>query len=93
MIGRAAEVLFTKTAQGSKLFTDVHDWAAQYVGYAADNGITQGAGNGLSTQTAICRISTRRCSLTARSTFGSDYIPADLADMIRRIQRNRRVEG
>ena len=32
MIGRTTEVLFAKTAQGSKLFTDVHDWVAQYVG-------------------------------------------------------------
>ena len=47
MIGRAAEEFFGKTAQGSNPFTDVPDWAAPYVGYAADNGITQGVGGGL----------------------------------------------
>ena len=47
MIGRTAEMLFAKTVQGSNPFTDVPDWAAPYVGYAADNGITQGVGGGL----------------------------------------------
>jgi hypothetical protein len=47
MIGRAAERFFEATAQGTNPFTDVPDWAAPYVGYAAANGITQGVGGGL----------------------------------------------
>ena len=47
MIGRAAEAFFGVTAQGDNPFTDVPDWAAPYVGYAAANGITQGVGNNL----------------------------------------------
>ncbi|MCL2045356.1 MAG: S-layer homology domain-containing protein [Oscillospiraceae bacterium] len=46
MIGRSAEVFFGVTAQGSNPFNDVPDWAAPYVGYAADNNITQGVGGG-----------------------------------------------
>jgi hypothetical protein len=46
MIGRAAEVFFGKTAQGDNPFTDVPDWAAPYVGYAAETGITNGVGGG-----------------------------------------------
>lgn len=45
MIGRAAEVFFGVTAHGANPFTDVPDWAAPYVGYAADNGITHGVGD------------------------------------------------
>jgi hypothetical protein len=47
MIGRTAEVFFDVTAKGTNPFSDVPDWAAPYVGYAADNGITQGVGGGL----------------------------------------------
>jgi hypothetical protein len=47
MIGRAAETFFGVTAQGANPFIDVPDWAAPYVGYAADNGITEGIGGGL----------------------------------------------
>jgi len=46
MIGRAAETFFGITVQGASSFTDVPNWAAPYVGYAADNGITQGVGGG-----------------------------------------------
>ena len=46
MIGRAAEAFFGATAQGVNPFTDVPDWASPYVGYAANNGITQGVGGG-----------------------------------------------
>jgi|GEM_PF-6365045 len=46
MIGRTAEVFFGATAQGHNPFTDVPIWAAPYVGYAADNKITQGVGGG-----------------------------------------------
>ena len=45
MIGRAAEVFMGVEAQGESQFTDVPDWAAPYVAYAAD--ITQGVGGGL----------------------------------------------
>ena len=47
MIGRAAEEVFGANAKGTNPFTDVPDWAAPYVGYAADNGITNGIGDGL----------------------------------------------
>jgi endoglucanase len=47
MIGRAAEAFLGVTAQGTNPFTDVYDWAAPYVGYAAEAGITDGIGNGL----------------------------------------------
>ena len=47
MIGRAAEVFFGAEVKGINPFLDVPDWAAPYVGYAADNGITQGIGGGL----------------------------------------------
>jgi len=46
MIGRAAEAFFGKTAKGNNPFTDVPDWAAPYVGYAASTGITNGVGGG-----------------------------------------------
>ena len=46
MIGRAAEVFFGKKSQGENPFTDVPDWAAPYVGYAAANNITNGVGGG-----------------------------------------------
>jgi hypothetical protein len=46
MIGRTAEVFFGKTAKGTNPFTDVPDWAAPYVGYAADTGVTNGVGGG-----------------------------------------------
>ena len=46
MIGRAAEAFFNTEARGENPFTDVPEWAAPYVGYAADNGITQGIGGG-----------------------------------------------
>jgi hypothetical protein len=43
MIGRAAETLLGADVQGDNPFTDdVPDWAAPYVGYAADTGITTG---------------------------------------------------
>ena len=43
MIGRAAENLFDIDAKGDNPFTDeAPDWADQYIGYAAENGITQG---------------------------------------------------
>ena len=42
MIGRAAEAFFGATMQAANTFSDVPDWASQYVGYAAENGITQG---------------------------------------------------
>ena len=43
MLGRAAENLLGAAAQGENPFTDdVPDWAAPYVGYAADAGITTG---------------------------------------------------
>jgi hypothetical protein len=43
MIGRAAEMFFGVDAKGDNTFADdVPDWAAPYVGYAADTGITQG---------------------------------------------------
>lgn len=44
MIGRTAETFFGRSAQGYNPFYDVPDWAAPYVGYAAQNGITQGVG-------------------------------------------------
>ena len=47
MIGRTAEAFFGAKAQGTNPFTDVPDWAAPYVGYAADNEITTGVGGGL----------------------------------------------
>ena len=47
MIGRTAEAFFGATAQGKNPFTDVPDWAAPFVGYAADNKITDGVGGGL----------------------------------------------
>lgn len=47
MIGRTAEVFFGVTAKGTNTFSDVPEWAAPYVGYAADSGITQGVGSGL----------------------------------------------
>ena len=47
MLGRTAEVFFGKIARGANPFTDVPDWAAPYVGYAAENGITNGIGGGL----------------------------------------------
>ena len=46
MIGRSAEAFFGATAQGANPFSDVPDWAAPFVGYAADNSITQGVGGG-----------------------------------------------
>ena len=46
MIGRIVEVFFDQTAQGANPFTDVPEWAAPYVGYAADNNITTGVGGG-----------------------------------------------
>ncbi len=47
MIGRIAEVFFGRDARRENPFTDdVPDWAAPYVGYAADNGITNGIGGG-----------------------------------------------
>jgi len=46
MIGRVAEAFFDTEARGENPFTDVPEWAAPYVGYAADNGITQGIGGG-----------------------------------------------
>jgi len=46
MIGRVAEHILEKTVKGANPFTDVPDWAAPYVGYAADNGITNGIGGG-----------------------------------------------
>jgi hypothetical protein len=47
MIGRAAENIFGITARGENPFTDaVPSWAAPYVGYAADTGITQGVSPG-----------------------------------------------
>jgi hypothetical protein len=45
MIGRAAEFLFGVSVKGANPFTDVPDWAAPYVGYAADKGITNGVGD------------------------------------------------
>jgi len=43
MIGRAAETMLGADVQGDNPFTDdVPDWAAPYVGYAADAGITTG---------------------------------------------------
>ena len=42
MIGRASEVFFGETARGDNPFTDVPVWAAPYVGYAVDKGITNG---------------------------------------------------
>jgi len=47
MTGRVAEVFFSAGVKGINPFTDVPDWAAPYVGYAAENGITQGVGGGL----------------------------------------------
>jgi len=47
MIGRVAENILDKSAKGDNPFTDVPDWAAPYVGYAAENGITNGIGGGL----------------------------------------------
>ena len=46
MIGRIAEVFFDQPAQGDNPFIDVPEWAAPYVGYAADNSITTGVGGG-----------------------------------------------
>ena len=46
MIGRIAEAFFDQPAQGENPFTDVPNWAAPFVGYAADNGITTGVGGG-----------------------------------------------
>ncbi|MDR1439696.1 MAG: S-layer homology domain-containing protein [Clostridiales bacterium] len=46
MIGRAAEVFFGKQMSGGNPFGDVPDWAASYVGYAADAGIASGVGGG-----------------------------------------------
>ena len=46
MIGRSAEVFFGVTAQGDNPFSDVPDWAAPFVAYAADSAITQGVGSG-----------------------------------------------
>jgi len=42
MIGRAAETFLGVTAQGPNPFTDVTGFAADYVGYAAANKITEG---------------------------------------------------
>ena len=42
MIGRVAREFFGETMQGDNPFTDVPDWAADYVGYAAEKGITRG---------------------------------------------------
>jgi len=47
MVGRASEAFFGITAQGANPFSDVPNWAAPYVGYAARNGITHGVGNNL----------------------------------------------
>ena len=46
MIGRAAEVFFDETLEGTNPFVDVPDWAAPYVSYAAECGITNGVGEG-----------------------------------------------
>jgi hypothetical protein len=46
MIGRIAEVFFGKQAVGANPFSDVPSWAAPYVGYAAEAGITGGIGDG-----------------------------------------------
>jgi hypothetical protein len=47
MIGRAAVNIFGLTVQGTHTFTDsIPDWAASYVGYAVENGITHGIGSG-----------------------------------------------
>ena len=42
MIGRAAEAFFGVDATGGNPFSDVPDWAAPFVGYAAEAGITLG---------------------------------------------------
>ena len=42
MIGRSAEIFLGVEMQGENPFTDVPDWAAIYIGYAAESGITQG---------------------------------------------------
>ena len=42
IIGRMGEAFFGETAQGPHPFTDVPDWAAPYVGYAVNKGITSG---------------------------------------------------
>ena len=47
MLGRAAEVFFGLSVQGTNPFTDVPDWAAPYVGWAAEAEITVGVGGGL----------------------------------------------
>lgn len=47
MIGRTGYVFFGLQTQGDNPFTDVPEWAAPYVGYAAERGITQGVGGGL----------------------------------------------
>ena len=47
MIGRAAEVFFGQTVKSENPYTDgIPSWAVPYVGYAAENGITKGIGNG-----------------------------------------------
>jgi len=46
MLGRASEAFFGMEAQGTNPFSDVPDWAAPFVGFAAENGITQGVGGG-----------------------------------------------
>ena len=47
MIGRCAEEFFGRSMRGTNSFSDVPDWAAPYVAYAAANGITDGVGGGL----------------------------------------------
>ncbi|MCL2125342.1 MAG: S-layer homology domain-containing protein [Oscillospiraceae bacterium] len=47
MLGRIAEKFFDVEISGDNPFTDVKDWAAAYVGYAAENEIALGVGNGL----------------------------------------------
>jgi hypothetical protein len=47
MMGRAAVNIFGLTVQGTHTFTDfIPNWATSYVGYAVENGITQGIGGG-----------------------------------------------
>ena len=47
MIGRIAENCFGIDVKGDNPFTDVPTWAADYVGYAAENEIALGVGGGL----------------------------------------------
>ena len=63
MIGRTAEFFFGIEAKGDNPFNDeIDDWAVMYVGYAAENNITNGedadlmlfgAGNLLQNQTTV----------------------------------------